>query len=222
MFKSSVYSYFKSNGYILCVHSVIRAISGCVMRYIILAVVSGIFLVGCNFDQESPPGDKKPESVRGQKNMSDVGLPQKATDFERENSSVGQLVYVPVYSHIYQQNRQKTFNLTTTLSIRNADVYRPFTITEVAYYDSKGNLIQQYVDSVEVIPPMASTSYVIEEADLRGGVGANFLVRWHSKEVIYPPVIEAVNITTSQQQGISFLSVGRVLWERANDVPQNQ
>lgn len=68
-------------------------------------------------------------------------------DFKRQSSRIGQLVYVPVYSYIYRQNRQKTFNLTTTLSIRNADPYRNLIITEVSYYDSDGELIQEYIDS---------------------------------------------------------------------------
>ncbi|MDZ7682852.1 MAG: DUF3124 domain-containing protein [Fodinibius sp.] len=140
---------------------------------------------------------------------------QDSSKFARQSSSVGQQVYVPVYSHIYQQDRQKTFNLTTTLSIRNADPHRPFTLTQVSYFDSNGNIIQQYLESPQKIAPLASVSYVIEERDLRGGVGANFLVDWQSEEPVIPPVIEAVNISTSQQQGISFLSVGRVLQERS-------
>jgi hypothetical protein len=168
---------------------------------------------GCVSEPEPPSTKEESATIAEPENSGDAVVPQEPDDFERENSSVGQLVYVPVYSHIYQQNRQKTFNLTTTLSIRNADPYRTFTIDKVAYYDSKGNLIQQYVDSTEQIKPLASTSYVIEEADLRGGVGANFLVRWYSQKPVYPPVIEAVNISTTQQQGISFLSVGRVLQE---------
>lgn len=187
------------------------------MQRIILILVLGIVWGGCASEQQTPSAEVQSDSatVTEPNNSKSAILPQEPADFERKSSSLGQLVYVPVYSHIYQQNRRKTFNLTTTLSIRNADPYRSFTITEVAYYDSKGSLIQQYVDSTEQIRPLASTSYVIEEADLRGGVGANFLVRWHSQEPIYPPVIEAVNISTSQQQGISFLSVGRVLQERS-------
>ena len=191
------------------------------MRQIILTVVLGMVLGGCVSEQQPPSENVQSDSVVESPHVDAEILQQEPDDFQREESSIGQLVYVPVYSHIYQQNRQKTFNLTTTLSIRNADPYRPFTITEVAYYDSKGNLIQQYVDSTEQIRPLASTSFVIEEEDLRGGVGANFLVRWHSQEPVYPPVIEAVNISTSQQQGISFLSVGRVLQEQAIDTSGN-
>jgi len=191
------------------------------MRHILLILLFGIMLGGCASKQESPSVNEQSNPAVEQEKEGSVALKQEPEVFNREKSSVGQLVYIPVYSHIYQQNRQKTFNLTTTLSIRNADPYRPFTITEVAYYDSKGKLIQQYVDSTEQISPLASTSYVIEEADLRGGVGANFLVRWHSQEPVYPPIIEAVNISTTQQQGISFLSVGRVLKELTISSSQN-
>lgn len=191
------------------------------MRNIILILLFGMLLGACISEEDVPSTKEQSSSVMELNNSNDAEFTQQPTSFSRQDSSMGQLVYVPVYSHIYQQNRQKTFNLTTTLSIRNADPYRPFTVTEVAYYDSKGNLIQQYVDSTEQINPLASTSYVIEEEDLRGGVGANFLIRWHSQEPIYPPVVEAVNISTSQQQGISFLSVGRVLQEQIINTSNN-
>jgi hypothetical protein len=132
----------------------------------------------------------------------------------RVQLSSGQLIYVPVYSHIYQQNKRKTFNLTATLSIRNADPNRTLRIEMVNYFDSQGNLVQSYVDEPVVIPPLASIYYVIEEEDLRGGVGANFLVRWSSSEAVFPPITEAVMISTSMQQGISFISKGRIIEER--------
>lgn len=183
------------------------------MRLFCVAILS-LFLMGCT---------KQPQMQTVAKSApSDTTVNNRDADFDRISSSIGQTIYVPVYSHIYQQDRQKTFNLTTTLSIRNADPYRSFTLTKVSYYDSKGQLVQHYLDSAIQVAPLASTSYVIEERDLRGGVGANFIVTWESRNRIIPPVIEAVNISTSQQQGISFLSVGRVLQERAtNQSPNN-
>ena len=136
-----------------------------------------------------------------------------AQDFERDAGSSGQLIYVPVYSHIYQLNQRKTFNLTATLSIRNTDIQRSMTLKRVLYYDSQGNLVKIYLDEPMTIKPLASTSFVVEEDDLRGGVGANFIVNWTAEQPVTPPVIEAVMISTSQQQGISFLSQGRILQE---------
>lgn len=168
--------------------------------------------MNCTDPQES---DSVDESVP-QDTLIDSILNGQSDSFNRDTTSIGQLVYVPVYSHIYQQDQERTFNLTTTLSVRNADPFRSFTLLEVNYYDSQGNLIQQYIDSGIEIDPLASTSYVIEERDLRGGVGASFLVKWESEESIIPPVLEAIYISTSGQQGVSFLSVGRVLEERSS------
>jgi len=171
-----------------------------------------LFAISCTERQESSPIEKQAL----QDTMTDSVWFEQADSFNRNASSIGQMVYVRVYSHIYQHDQSRTFNLTTTLSIRNADPYRSLTISRVSYYDSKGKLIQQYIDSEIELTPLASTSYVIEERDLRGGVGANFLVDWKSEEPIIPPVIEAVNISTSNQQGVSFSSKGRVLQERAS------
>lgn len=168
-----------------------------------------LLIAGCTQQQDLQPV----EGSAQQDSIADTAEMMQPDTFDRQTSSVGQMVYVPVYSHIYQRDNQMTFNLTTTLSIRNADPYRSFTLSKVSYYDSEGNLIQNYLESAQRIKPLASTSFVVEEKDLRGGVGANFIINWQSETPISPPVIEAVNISTSQQQGISFLSVGRVLQE---------
>ncbi len=41
--------------------------------------------------------------------------------------SKGQLIYVPIYSHIYYGDREKALLLTATLSIRNIDPTRSLT-----------------------------------------------------------------------------------------------
>lgn len=123
----------------------------------------------------------------------------------------GAAVYIPVYSHIYQRNKQRTFNLTATLSIRNTDLQSSITVSKVYYYDSHGNLIQKYLDTPRYVGPLSSISYVVEEEDLRGGVGANFLVLWEAQKKVNNPITQAVMISTSQQQGISFVSEGKVL-----------
>src|SRR5215831_2679018 len=41
----------------------------------------------------------------------------------------GQTIYVPIYSHIYFQNKSRTLNLTATLSIRNTDLTHAITVT---------------------------------------------------------------------------------------------
>lgn len=125
--------------------------------------------------------------------------------------AIGQIIYVPVYSHIYYQNHQRTIDLAATLSIRNTDGDQAIWIDAVLYYDSDGNLVRSYLTEPLHLGAMASTAFVVDEDDRTGGVGANFIVAWSSEAQPTPPVVEAVMISAASAQGISFVSVGRVL-----------
>ena len=125
--------------------------------------------------------------------------------------AIGQIIYVPVYSHLYYQDQQRVIDLAATLSIRNTDGAQAIQIDAVLYYDSDGNLVRSYLDEPLHLKPMASIAFVVAESDRTGGVGANFIVAWSSETQPTPPVVEAVMISAASAQGISFVSVGRVL-----------
>ena len=125
----------------------------------------------------------------------------------------GQTVYVPIYSHIYSGDREYPFLLAATLSIRNTDPDQPITVTEIDYYDSDGKLLKKHLQKHLTLNPMASTRIVIKESDKSGGSGANFIVKWESKNRVTEPVIESIMIGTQTQQGISFTSRGQVIRE---------
>ena len=126
---------------------------------------------------------------------------------------LGQTVYVPVYSHIYADDRYRNtpFLLTATLSIRNTDPDKPLTLKSVNYYDSEGRPLHQYLDKPMNIGPLGSTYYVVPESESKGGAGAKFLVEWEAPAAVIEPIIESVMIGTKMQQGISFISTGRVI-----------
>ena len=123
--------------------------------------------------------------------------------------SSGQLLYVPVYSHIYIGDKERPFNLAVTLSIRNTDPRSGLRLTAVDYYDTEGSLVRHYLDKPLEMKPLASIRYVVAEKDIKGGSGANFLVRWEADAAMNAPVVEAVMIGTQSGQGISFTSQAR-------------
>jgi hypothetical protein len=123
----------------------------------------------------------------------------------------GQTVYVPVYSDIYSGNRERTFDLAVTLSIRNTDLNESVSLAAVDYYDSDGKLVKHYLESSQVLGPMASIRYIVKESDTSGGSGANFVVKWNVETPVSQPVIESVMIGTQSQQGISFTSRGQII-----------
>jgi hypothetical protein len=127
--------------------------------------------------------------------------------------SMGQSVYVSIYSHIYSGRKARPFDLAAILSIRNTDMNQPVTIVSAKYYDTEGKLLKEYMDEPLELKALASTRYIIMEGDKTGGSGANFIVRWKSNIRVTAPIIEAVMIGTHSGQGISFVSRGQVIEE---------
>lgn len=134
-----------------------------------------------------------------------------ASAAEESPLSTGQSIYVPAYSHIYHGNKEAPLLLSVTLSIRNIDTKSSMTITRVAYYETQGKLIRDYLEKPLVLGPLGSERYVVPQKDTSGGSGANFIVDWQADQPINPPIVETVMIGTQSQLGISFTSRGQAL-----------
>lgn len=124
-----------------------------------------------------------------------------------------QSVYVPVYSNIISGPRKRPIQLEATLSIRGTDPAASLKITAIDYYDTNGKLVRRYLKSPQLLGALASTHVHIEERDVSGGIGANFIVRWEADRIINAPVIECLMIGVSGSQGISFVSPGQEIRE---------
>lgn len=127
--------------------------------------------------------------------------------------SKGQTVYVPAYSNVFTGPRKLPFQLAATLSIRNTDFSNTIRITSIDYFDTNGKLIRRYLEKPLPLGPLASTYIHIEEKDVSGGFGANFIVRWSGDKVVNTPIIECVMIGATSGQGISFVSPGQEIRE---------
>ena len=128
--------------------------------------------------------------------------------------SRGQVVYAPVYSHIYIGNRERPFLLAVTLSIRNTDPVNPIVVQKIAYYNSEGKLLKEYLKQPVTLEGISATRFVVDESDKAGGSGASFIVEWKAEKKVSPPIIETVMIGAQTQQGISFSSRGKVIKEK--------
>lgn len=171
---------------------------------LLLSVLIGLF-ISCK-NESTLEGSYKGKSLEA--NPIQTSLSEK---LEKGEIVVGQIIYVPAYSHIYFRDKENSINLAVTLSIRNTDITNPITVNSVRYYDSEGKLIRHYLEQPLQLAPMASKEYIVEEDDTTGGVGANFIVEWDAKTPVSEPVVEAVMITARSSQGISFVSAGRVI-----------
>lgn len=125
----------------------------------------------------------------------------------------GQTLYVPCYSHIYHGVKTRPFDLTITLSVRNADTKRSLRLSSADYYGSDGKLLKRYIVGEVTLPPMTTREFTVDQTDSSGGSGASFLVRWRADAAMNEPVVESVMIGTANSQGISFTSRGVAIQE---------
>ena len=163
-------------------------------------------LVGCTSGQTDQISSNQTNSTTSY----EVSSPEIIVD-ETLDIVMGQTIYVPIYSEVYFFNKSRTFQLAATLSVRNTDPNNHIIITSVDYYDSNGKTVRKHLERPLRLKPLASIDFVVPENDQTGGSGANFLVKWSAETKVYEPIIEAVMLSTASQQGISFVSVGRVI-----------
>lgn len=137
-----------------------------------------------------------------------VNWEEKRASVERINQLKKESTYLSVYSEIYQFSDRQTYDLTATISMRNISSVDTVFIMKADYYNTHGDLIRSYIQKPVYIKPMETIEVVIGQEDKEGGTGANFIFDWAVKENTHEPIFEAVMISTSGQQGLSFTTQG--------------
>ncbi len=117
--------------------------------------------------------------------------------------------YLSVYSQIYSRSEHSTHDLTVTVSMRNTSPEDSVYLLKANYYNTNGKLIRTYFDKPIFLLPMETVEIVIDEKDQEGGTGANFIFDWKTKEKTDEPLFEAIMISTSNSQGLSFTTQGK-------------
>lgn len=142
-------------------------------------------------------------------------------DVDVTSLPVRQLVYVPVYSHVYFQGGAP-FPLETTLSIRNTDPDQAVFLSSVQYFDTSGKLTRTYLDQSIRLAPLQTIEFLVERRDSSGGSGANFLVEWLSDHDGEKPLIEAVMVGSMGYQAFGISRSGVEIAQPGNGQSDQQ
>lgn len=136
----------------------------------------------------------------------------RADDTSKDPLAVayGETIYVPAFSRIFTDEKRSQ-PLASTLIVHNVDPSNSIEVTNVRYYDQAGALVRNLLDEPHTLAPYASTDFLTELSDTRGGVGANYIVEWRANLPVLSPIAEAVMIGGTGTHGISFTSRGRVI-----------
>ena len=112
--------------------------------------------------------------------------------------------YLSIYSQIYSISEHKTHNLTAMVSMRNTSDLDTVYLLKATYFDTHGSLIRTYFNKPIYLAPMETTEIIINEVDVEGGTGSNFIFEWKTPQNCPEPLFEGIMNSTKGQQGLSF------------------
>lgn len=126
----------------------------------------------------------------------------------------GQILYLPIYSSFPDFKDSSKFDMSAFLAFHNTDFKRSLTISRVQYFNSKGQLVHDFLNDRHIkINPLETVDYYIPYRD-QSGTGANFLIEWMSDSLVNEPLVESITYSLKNQQTAAVLSHGKVLNER--------
>lgn len=126
----------------------------------------------------------------------------------------GQVLYLPIYSHIWHGEAGGKLLPTKTLvsvsvSIRNTDPRRSIQLTSAQYFDTDGKKLKEYVPVPKTIGPMGTYELFVPRSDDTGGSGANFVISWKSDAKVNAPMVEALHANLPAGRAIVFTTTAR-------------
>ena len=165
------------------------------MKILIMMFLALFFISGCSEDVSAE------KTIRENKHF--YPLKEMLKDITKRET-----VYLPVYSHVYT-SEEKYEPMGITLSIRNTDSKENLLVEKILYYNTGGDLIETYVSSPHILEPMGSIDFVVDLQDMRGGSGANFIIKWAGTEKLSSPVIQAVMVNNAGNRAFAFITNGQ-------------
>lgn len=148
-----------------------------------------------------------------------LALSLSTTALAQEAQSKGQTLYLPIYSHLWHGNVDRSgkadmAQLSALVSIRNTDPGKALRVISAKYYDTDGKLLREFLPAVRLVPPLGTLELLVERREAEGGSGANFIIRWQNDEALNPPLVEAVHADLYGLKPVSFITTARAISTR--------
>ncbi len=123
--------------------------------------------------------------------------------------SVGQTLYLPIYSHIWHGDGAGSAKPAKTLvsisvSIRNTDPTKSIRVTSAQYFDTDGNKLREYLPAPRTIGPMGTYELFVPRNDDTGGSAANFVISWKADKPTSPPLVQGLHANLPSGRSVAF------------------
>lgn len=123
--------------------------------------------------------------------------------------STGQTLYLPIYSHLWHGDSDRSGQPAKTLvsvsvSIRNTDTRQAIRITSAQYYNTDGKKLREYLSAPKLIGPMGTYELFVPRNDDTGGSGANFVITWKADKPASVPLVQGLHANMPAGRSIAF------------------
>jgi hypothetical protein len=143
------------------------------------------------------------------------GIPQsinwedRVADLSKTDALITGSTYLSTYAEIYRITEKEYRSLAATVSLRNINKTSPVFIHKIEYFNTTGVLVKSFLSKSIYIAPMETLEIVIEQSDIKGGTGANFVFDWSKEPDSKEPFFEAVMVSSTGNQGFAFTTTGQ-------------
>ena len=134
---------------------------------------------------------------------------KRMIDISHKDSLAYGKTYLSIYAQIYSFSEHKKYNLTAMVSLRNTSDEDTIYVLKAKYFDTHGTLVRTYFDKPIYLAPLETAEIIIDEKDVAGGTGSNFIFEWKMPKECSEPLFEGVMNSTMGQQGLSFTTQGK-------------
>jgi Protein of unknown function (DUF3124) len=128
--------------------------------------------------------------------------------------SKGQLLYLPIYSHVWHGDADtkgvplKSL-VSVLVSIRNTDPAKSIRVVSAQYYDTAGKKLHDYIKGTQTIGPLGTHELYVPRSETAGGSGAKFVISWQADAPANPPLVEALHLNLPGGRSIAFTTIAR-------------
>lgn len=128
------------------------------------------------------------------------------TDSLKVNTS-----YLSIYPRINNKTKQKTYNFSSTISLRNTSQKDTIHLFQFSYYDANGTLIKSYLKKPIYMLPMEVLEIALDEINVSEDMGSSFIIVWKTPTDCPEPIFEAVMLSEGNTQDIIFTTQAKRL-----------
>ena len=110
---------------------------------------------------------------------------------------------------MYSYTQHRRINLTGIVNISNVSEADTIYLTRTAYYNTHGEKLRTYFDYPVYVLPMETLVIVVDEKDIAGGTGSNFMIDWKAPKNCPEPLFEGLMNSMQGNLGIAFTTQSR-------------